>query len=237
MSQKNFTLEGLGLVTIQKNRNSKSMRLSITHDGRIRVSQPYWVPYQSGLSFAATQRAWIASNQPPTLALLTSNQQIGKQHRLYFVPDGIGTSSTLRISDNKIEVFVPRTKQISDIDIQSSAKTACLEALRRQSKALLTNRTAELAQEHGFKYKQVRIKSLKSRWGSCSRAGIINYNLYLIQLPWELIDYVILHELSHTKFMSHDKKFWDELGSHVADPKAYRKRIRKYRPILSPEAT
>jgi hypothetical protein len=80
--------------------------------------------------------------------------------------------------------------------------------MRKEAKRLLPNRTKQLAEKYGFTFSDVKIQSSKTRWGSCSRAQSINLSLYLMLLPAELVDYVILHELCHTKEMNHGPNFW-----------------------------
>lgn len=82
-----------------------------------------------------------------------------------------------------------------------------VEALRRQAKAELPQRLAELAQRYGFVYKRVTIKHNASNWGSCSTLGNINLNLNVVRLPKILQDYVLLHELCHLRHQDHGHAF------------------------------
>lgn len=82
-----------------------------------------------------------------------------------------------------------------------------VEALRRQAKAELPPRLAELAQRYGFVYKRVTIKHNASNWGSCSTLGNINLNLNVVRLPKILQDYVLLHELCHLRHQDHGHAF------------------------------
>ena len=82
-----------------------------------------------------------------------------------------------------------------------------VEALRRQAKAVLPPRLAELAQRYGFVYKRVTIKHNASNWGSCSTLGNINLNLNVVRLPKILQDYVLLHELCHLRHQDHGHAF------------------------------
>ncbi len=84
-------------------------------------------------------------------------------------------------------------------------------------KDFLIMRTDSLGKLHDFKYKRITIRNQKSRWGSCSRKNNINLNINLGFLPGSIQDYVILHELMHTKIKSHSKKFWVELGKICPD--------------------
>jgi predicted metal-dependent hydrolase len=99
---------------------------------------------------------------------------------------------------------------------------------RAFAKQKLISRLDELAGKNGFRYNGIFIKNQKSRWGSCSGKNNINLNMKLATLPGELMDYVILHELVHTKVKNHGKKFWAELDKLVGDAKARDKELRKF---------
>ena len=109
------------------------------------------------------------------------------------------------------------------------AETPEVADLRRQAKAYLPGRLAELAAQHGFSYNQVRIKHNVSNWGSCSVKKNINLNLNLMRLPAELRDYVMLHELCHLKYMNHGKEFHALLESVCPNHKELRRQLRDYK--------
>ncbi|MBN1360858.1 MAG: DUF45 domain-containing protein [Sedimentisphaerales bacterium] len=95
---------------------------------------------------------------------------------------------------------------------------------------LLSARLKELATAHGFTYNQVFVKSQKTLWGSCSSRNNINLNVNLVRLPDELRDYVLVHELVHTRHRHHGPAFWKALDAIVGDSKALRRKLRRYRP-------
>jgi len=97
-----------------------------------------------------------------------------------------------------------------------------------KAKEKLVNRLNELAEKHGFTYNKIFIRNQRTRLGSCSSKNNINLNMKLVQLPDELIDYVILHELVHLKIMNHSKDFWTELDKFVGDAKALRSKLKRY---------
>lgn len=82
------------------------------------------------------------------------------------------------------------------------------EELKRKALAWLPRRLEELAGKHGFVYTRVKISRSRGRWGSCSSKASINLSLFLMLLPEHLIDYVLLHELCHTREMNHGPRFW-----------------------------
>ncbi|MFC2060649.1 M48 family metallopeptidase [Chloroflexota bacterium] len=92
----------------------------------------------------------------------------------------------------------------------------------------LTGRLHYLAEKHGFTYNKATIRNQRTRWGSCSHKNNISLNMKLVLLPDELVDYVILHELVHTRIHNHSKGFWAELDKYVRHGKAMVKRLRQY---------
>ena len=94
------------------------------------------------------------------------------------------------------------------------------------AKRVLTNRLKHLAEKHEFSYNKVSIRSQRTRWGSCSNKNNISLNVKLVLLPKELIDYVMLHELVHTRIHNHSKKFWAELDRYIGNGKVMAKRLR-----------
>ncbi len=235
MAYKTFELPDIGSVTIYKRRGAKAIKLSITQDNKVRVSVPLWAPYKVGLDFAKGKASWIASQQPPKI-LLQPDSHIGKAHRLVFYTEPGKTKITTRANNGEVKIFMPANFNWQDDSAQEAARKACKRALKSQAEALLPKRLQVLAENNGFSYKSINIKHMKSRWGSCSQYQDIILNAYLMQLPWELIDYVILHELVHTKIMAHGERFWTELGLYVKDLASIRKQMRKHRPIVISQA-
>ncbi len=90
-----------------------------------------------------------------------------------------------------------------------------IEERRRLAHKILPKRLDELAQRFGFKYRKVFIKNQKTVWGSCSYMNNINLNLNLVALDSEFIDYVILHELTHTVHKNHQKAFYNLLVKNM----------------------
>ena len=131
---------------------------------------------------------------------------------------------------NLLDLLFGRKRRISrrrTKPITSNKKE--VELLRKQAKEYLPKRLEELAQKHKFKYNSLRIKNVKTIWGSCSGKNNINLNLNLMKLRPELIDYVILHELCHTIEKNHSKKFWDLLEKNLPTAKVLRKELKRVR--------
>jgi hypothetical protein len=106
---------------------------------------------------------------------------------------------------------------------------------KAKAEKALISRLQFLAKKYGFTYSKVTIRNQKTRWGSCSPKNTISLNMKLIALPQELIDYVILHELVHTRIHNHSMKFWAELDKYLGKGKGktLASQLRKYGGSLS----
>jgi predicted metal-dependent hydrolase len=103
---------------------------------------------------------------------------------------------------------------------------------RAVARRVIVDRLQELALSHGFFYQRVFVRNQKTRWGSCSSKNNINLNVNLIRLPAALRDYVILHELVHTRIKNHSPRFWEELGKYIKDCKQVDKQLNQYESML-----
>jgi len=92
----------------------------------------------------------------------------------------------------------------------------------------LVKRAIKIAKDNGFDYNKISVRNQKTRWGSCSGRNNISLNIKLMQLPEELMDYVILHELVHTRIKNHGPQFWRELDRFVGDARELRTRLKRY---------
>lgn len=93
--------------------------------------------------------------------------------------------------------------------------------LRERAKSVLAQRTAYFARQIGVTYGRITVRDQKTRWGSCSQTGNLNFNFRLILAPLEVLDYVVVHELCHRRQMNHSTQFWQEVAQVLPD---YRKR-------------
>jgi hypothetical protein len=98
---------------------------------------------------------------------------------------------------------------------------------RAAAAASLRDRLRQLAARYHFKYNRTFIRNQRTRWGSCSHNNNISLNVKLVMLPPELMDYVILHELVHTKIHDHSRRFWAELDRYVGDARALSRLVRQ----------
>ena len=145
------------------------------------------------------------------------------------VPEGASVALARRFLQSKIPWVKKSLKKLQNRR-QDYPHTNLPAADRAKAKALLTMRLDYLARKYGFIYNRLFIRNQKTRWGTCSSKDNISLNVNLVTLPQELQDYVILHELVHTKHKNHGKEFWAAMNRLTGDGKKLQKQIRKYKP-------
>jgi predicted metal-dependent hydrolase len=227
---KTFEVDGVGPVRITKRRGTRHIRLSVNARQEVKVSLPPYIPYAAGLKFALSRKEWLVEHLAKTPASIYSDgARIGKSYRLSI--QDTANPRPVVIKGQEILVY---TGGKTTEELRQQIDKACERALRKDAAKLLSIRLEQLSQKYGYSYKSLQIKKLTSRWGSCSSDRRIALSLYLIQLPWHLIDYVILHELNHTVHMHHGAAFWDSMEAKTAGAKAKRKELKTYKPIILP---
>ncbi len=123
----------------------------------------------------------------------------------------------LRIMENRIKEM-PREEKLSEEEIRR---------LKAEAKEVIGERVKYFADVMGVRYGKVTVRKQKTRWGSCSAKGNLNFNCLLLLFPAELLDYVVVHELCHVKYMNHSQKFWAEVEKFLPDYKRRRALLKK----------
>lgn len=100
-------------------------------------------------------------------------------------------------------------------------------ANKERARVIIEQKIGLFNKLYNFRYKKITVKNQKTRWGSCSREGNLNFNYKIIYLPENLSDYIIVHELCHLKEMNHGKKFWDLVSLAMPKYLSARKELRK----------
>ena len=107
-----------------------------------------------------------------------------------------------------------------------------LSALTRAARAYFTEKCAWLAPVVGVDYGRISIRHQKTRWGSCSTKGNLNFNCLLMLAPEDVRDYVVVHELCHRKEMNHSNAFWAEVARVVPDYREKERWLKENGPLL-----
>jgi hypothetical protein len=126
--------------------------------------------------------------------------------------------------------WIKTNKQSMDLQLKKRDELPPID--RKVARKVLCRRIGELAQLHNFTYNRISIRKQKTRWGSCSSKDNINLNMNLLHLPSELMDYILLHELVHTRVKNHSKDFWDELDTIVPNARNIDQKLKDYQYCL-----
>ena len=216
MSVKTKYIDDIGEVRFVKRKGQKSISISI-RPGQVRVGLPKSTPFYVAEKFVLSKKDWILKHAT-TPDSLRSGASIGKTHTLQIDPERQKT----HIKDGVI------TTPDNPTLIDKAAKKALLLESKQQIEPMVWT----LADVVGLTPSELVFKPMKSRWGSCSSTKLLTINTMLIQLPWDLIEYVIIHELCHIEEMNHSQDFWDLVGKHCPDYKHRRRAIKKYSPVV-----
>jgi predicted metal-dependent hydrolase len=222
----------LGIIELCRNARARRCIIRLKPD-RIQLTIPLGVSQEYALGFLREKRDWILVHkdkvQQPTriishenplqsLTFITSIQPSPRKDLLFSLQNGI------------LQILYPQTASIESEHIQTKIRQGVEAALRHEAKRILPTRLQQLSEKHHLLFSEIKIQQSKGRWGSCSSKKSINLSYWLLLLPEHLIDYVILHELCHTKEMNHSPRFWQLLDSLTGgQAKALAKEIKKYR--------
>ena len=225
------TDEEFGTITVRRSTRATQVRLRVAPDGSLRASMPVYAPM-------FLLKRLIKSSRPQLRKMLEHSlpqteyhdgQQIGKSHTLI-----VRSATRLAVGRSKqhITVDLPPTLALNSPEVVKKLREVVISALRLEAKSYLPKRLQYLANQHGFVYDKVRFSHASSRWGSCSSSGTISLNIALMKLPFELIDYVVIHELAHTVEMNHSEAFWALVARGDTQYKQHRKLLKQESPSI-----
>jgi len=224
---------GIGVITYKRNIKARRLSISVKNSSTVKVTIPNTLSFRSAESFVLSKSKWIVEKVQyfSNMKVKFNESELFKtrEHTLNFI--SINTVQVLvKIESENINVFYPSSIDVSSNLVQEAARKGIELAYRLEAKKYLPARVELLAKQFGYKYSKVGIKKASTRWGSCSPTNNINLSLFLMKLPDELIDYIILHELCHTVHKNHGAKFWDELDRlTLGNAKKLSKEVKKYR--------
>ncbi|MFZ1361209.1 MAG: SprT family zinc-dependent metalloprotease [Candidatus Saccharimonadales bacterium] len=225
--------EEFGTITVRRSSRSSHVRISVAPNGTLRASLPLYAPLfmlkRLLTSSRSELRQMIATERPRYD--LQPGMQIGKSHTLVVVP--IHKLSP-RVTRHKQQIIIqlPASMPLDHPDVVSQTRAMIVTALRLEAKSYLPKRLAYLAADMDCQYERVRFSHASGRWGSCSSTGTISLNIALMKLPHELIDYVLIHELCHTKQMNHSSRFWALVAAEDPSYKLHRTTLKSHSPSV-----
>ncbi len=188
-------------VHIARHRRARRYLLRVRPDGSLRLTVPRGAAIADGLQFAASQSEWI------------ERERVRQRRRMAPWLDGSpvlfrGGEVRLQVADGVVKCAGESVRlKRADADIRTAVEAHLAAIAGRE----LPARCVALAARHGLRAASVKVRNQKSRWGSCSPRGAITLNWRLIQMPPEVTEYVLLHELMHLRQPNHSRRFWREV--------------------------
>ena len=141
---------------------------------------------------------------------------------------------TLHNTGTAVSVRLEKNRLLVNLNRQNGRLNLVLEWwYRQQAEELIKKRVDDLCPRLGVTYVRLTVRAARTRWGSCSQKGIINFNWKLMMAPEPVIDYVIIHELAHLKEMNHSKNFWKLVAEHCPKWRNHRKWLKAHEAELA----
>jgi predicted metal-dependent hydrolase len=204
---------------VRESRRARRLAVRVHRTGRVEVVVPPRTSRDAVSAFLAKHRNWIETRReaalrqkppevpfpPPQIAL----SAVYESWRVHLA----GGTGRVRIRESADELLV--------IAGDTSEPLQARDCLRRwligRAQVVLAEHLADCAREFGFSYRRLSIRRQRTRWGSCSTQGTISLNCCILFQPPEVLRYLMIHELSHTRHMNHSRAFWDCVGRCCPD--------------------
>lgn len=227
--------------TLSLNKRRKTIQLKVLPSAIVEIVAPSKLTKADLEHIFTAKRSWL-KNKLTKLAALSANpvnQQLvsgaqllyqGQPHTLTVLPSS--TKPELTIQTGNLQVKLPEKYLVhpqSEVFLEQILKAWFVN----QAGSLFQTKTKHWAAKIGVNPKQITIRDQKTRWGSCSSLGNINYNWRVIMAPPPVADYLVIHELCHLLVPNHSAKFWEQVRRFAPDYKNCRLWLTENGKLLS----
>lgn len=200
----------------------KTISLRIMEDGVVEVRCPLSTRKEHIEHILKTHKSWIEKKQKEMVSRPQFHRRLEEGYPLFYLgeayPLHFGSTNTVLWDERGF--LLPEKKK-------ATAQKVMESWYRQQAKRILTERVEHYAKTYGFSYNGIRLSSASKRYGSCSSKNLLSFTWKLILLPQDLIDYVVVHELCHTREKHHQKAFWEVVENILPDYKKREKRLKE----------
>ena len=204
-----------GEFGVRRSARARRLTVRVYPGGRVEVTVPHGVRPAAVADFVARHRAWIDAR---IAELRTHPDPLLEPMPDRVVLQALGDEWRVRYLARRragLKVREPRLLEVyGDHADTSVARRLLRRWLTDEARSALGPWLAELAGEGGFRYHHLQLRRQRTRWGSCSRLGTISLNVCLLFQPPEVVRYLMLHELCHTRHMNHSARFWRLVAAH-----------------------
>ena len=212
-----------GPVALEIVRNARARRLSLRVDpasGQPRLVMPSHAALADGLTFVRRNAAWLERQLKalPVRIPFENGRQVpvlGDDHVIRHIPEarrGVWrVDGTIWVSGQSPHI----ARRVTDY-------------LRREARHEITTRAFAKAREIRRPIRRIVLRDTRTRWGSCSADGALNFCWRLVMAPASVLDYVVAHEVAHLVHMNHSRKFWSLVATLTEDPDGPRSWLRQH---------
>jgi len=212
---------------------ARCARLRILPFGGLEVVIPTRFPRKLVAGLVAEHAEW-AHRQLARQEQLRESISLPSELQLAF--DGSTTAIRYRNALERAqgELFIAAADDVIEIEAsgQRAASAELRDWIRQRARRLLPPLLEDISKHTGLAYNRVSIRSQKTRWGSCSNRGNISLNDQLLFLPADTVEYLMIHELCHTRHLNHSKAYWTLVQEHCPGYRAHEKRLGQSRNLV-----
>lgn len=216
-------------ISVKTSPRAKRLRLVSSIEGVRAVVPPDFSPNELS-RFISSKRDWLRRTSRYYGRMRDRCGGFDGSALLY---QGIRYRS-LVVSDRRFSVTVSDALGTITFHVPDKRRVSSFqeEWYKQQTCAIIEERLPFLAERMALKYNKVSVKKQKSRWGSCSRKGNLNFNLMLAAAPAEVVDYVMIHELAHLSVLDHSPRFWELVKGADPEYKSHREWLSDFAPLI-----
>lgn len=234
-----FHHKELGTITVCKSSRARQYRLSLKPDGTLTLTIPREGSMDRALKFAEQKKEWIDKARIKTELFagetsrfsVPSSLQFGHIHISVAGHPGISFRLKKLAGSSSYIILCPEGPEGETEEFQDKLRKITTEIFRKEARVTLPERLALLSRHHNLPFLEAKVKKMSTRWGSCSARNNIHLNIHLVRLPQELCDYVLLHELTHTRHKHHGPSFHEHLNKLTGGrSKELSKALKQYHP-------
>jgi len=222
--------EDFGRIVIRTRRTARNISMRVRPEGLYVVVPPFSRADKILEAIAPFRPRLLESFRKVAVRLIDFNFSIQADcFRLSLFPSRL-SCFTVKEEGEEMRIYCPVDTDFGRDEVQKLVRNAIVRALKRRAESFLPPLLAAWSARCGLPYRKVRITGARTRWGSCTATRTISLSCYLMLVPVHLMDYVILHELAHTREMNHGPRFWELLDS-LTDGQSHRLRaeLRNFR--------
>jgi len=213
----------------------KNTYLKIDKTGKITVSGGMFLTKKYAKKFVESKREWIQKKIDEIEKINITNDPISKNKSFYYLGEIYDISIIIdqkisrayfKFINNKLLIYSNRELENDQINYFKD------EFYRNQVKEIIPNIVKIISKKTELHPNKISFRKAKTRWGSCNNINNISFSIYLAALPIELIEHVVLHEISHIKYKNHSKYFWQFVNLHCPDLKNKKKWLKEFSHII-----